>query len=186
MPARPQGTSQTSSAAKTVKKPEGGEPVSARNSGPRTQRKRPGDLTGIRKQRGEAEHSEELATKQAEMALANARQTARQLDEVIDYTDDERSLFTPQHEDFENADTPLPEQYASDAIDVTKPTTEIRVNTKIEDMTFGRQVLDPGDRDEGRDPVLGNLRYFNFDEGQRYNVPTALALHLDELGYLWH
>jgi len=181
MPARPQGTSQTSTAARTVRKPAGGEKTSSRNSSPRTQQKRPGDLTGVRKQQQEKEHSEELAAKQAEMALANAAQTARQLDVVIDYTDDENTTFNPQHEAYENADTPLA-QAPSTAIDVTKLTTEIRVNSKIEDMTFGKQVLDPGDRDEGRDPVLGNLRYYNFEEGPRYEVPTALALHLDELG----
>jgi hypothetical protein len=138
-------------------------------------------------QKQQAEHSEELQAKQVESALANSVRAAQNLDEVIDYTVDDVSTFRPQHEDYENADVPLDEpDISASAIDVTKEKVEIRVNAGIDDMTFGREVLDPGDREKGLDPVLGNLRYYTFEEGHRYMVPVALALHLEEIGYLYH
>jgi hypothetical protein len=45
---------------------------------------------------------------------------------------------------------------------------EFRVNTALENMTFGH----------------GN--HFDFEEGVRYKAPKSLYDHLDSLGYIWH
>ncbi len=64
----------------------------------------------------------------------------------------------------------------------------IRVAYPIEEMTFGREVVDPGEYNEygeqTRPPVLGPLRTFTFKEGTRYRVHPEHAAHLRQLGYL--
>lgn len=132
------------------------------NSPRNTTRKRPADLTGIRKQELEKEHAEELAESNKRMALVNAQKVV-ELDQVHEFGETR----------------------------VNEPTTTIRVNYPIEDMTFGREVFLPGDADhpqgpDATDPYVGALRNWTFEEGQRYTVPTELAEHLDAKGYLWH
>lgn len=187
------------------------------NSSPRTQKKRPGDLTGVRKQKLEKENADTEARVAAENALAAAEQEAQNLNEVIDYTDDQSDVEEAQDlteslpevawvgesgpeilennesesELYDNADIPLPEpkqNSVQSAVDVQRRKVIVRVNSKIEQMTFGREVIDPGDRDANppRDPVLGNLRFYDFEENHRYKVPVDLALHLEEKGYLYH
>jgi hypothetical protein len=65
----------------------------------------------------------------------------------------------------------------------------IRVNFPIDDMTYGREVLDEGAQDETgaytRAPRLGNLRILNFEEGVKYLVDSDVADHLRGLGYVY-
>jgi len=51
---------------------------------------------------------------------------------------------------------------------VESPTTTIRVNADLEQVTIG----------------LGNT--FTFEEGKQYRVPQFVADHLEERGYVWH
>lgn len=139
--------------------------VPAAGPGPRarTSHKRPADLTGMRKQELEKEHAAELEESSKRMALVNA-QKVQLLDEV----------------------------HSAGDIRVNEPTTTIRVNYPIEDMTFGREVFQAGDEDnpmgglDSTEPYVGALRQWTFEEGQKYTVPTELAEHLDAKGYLWH
>jgi hypothetical protein len=68
-------------------------------------------------------------------------------------------------------------------------TRRIRVNFPIEDMTFGREVVDAGEINEYgayvRPPILGGLRNFKFEEGRWYTVDADLADHLGFLGYIY-
>lgn len=222
MPTSPKGTGRASSApaqsAGRVRNPQDSRPSGAKNDSPRTQKKRPGDLTGMRKQAQDTQRDEETGAKAAEAALQAAEDQARNLDEVIDYTADdgdqdaEAQDLTPQglgfsvslpveessyvatdEEDLWSAEL-IPEPRINSvqaAVDVQKRKVIIRVNSKIEDMVFGREVLDEGvfDREHpenNREPLLGNLRFYNFDEGHKYKVPIDLALHLEEKGYLYH
>ena len=78
----------------------------------------------------------------------------------------------------------------SDEVEVEVKKEWIRVNYPIEEMTYGREVLYPGDfdEDEGRwkkAPRLGNLRIFNFEEGVKYLVDKDVADHLRSLGYVY-
>lgn len=135
-------------------------------SGPRTQRKRPADFTGIQTERLNATQAE--LSKEAAQHMAMATQQAiAESSELVDYSG--HSNLT----DIERQD-----------IEVNDPVRTIRVNTEIEDMTFGRQVLDPGDQEAGRPAVMGPMNMYSFEPGRPYRVPKALAEHLNAKGYL--
>jgi hypothetical protein len=72
----------------------------------------------------------------------------------------------PDFVDYTGSDTPLPEIEVHE-VEIKNPYRTIRVNSKIENMTFGIGT-----------PLL------NFDEGKSYRVPKEMADHLDSKGYL--
>ncbi|RZU35926.1 hypothetical protein EV284_3409 [Streptomyces sp. BK022] len=118
---------------------------------------RPGDLTGRTKAALSKEHAEELKARENEIALINAAVAEEKDNTVVEVKP--RDLSAPPE--------PAPIEVA-DAVEVEVPMREFRVNTSIEQMTFGH----------------GN--HFDFEEGVRYKAPKALYDHLDSLGYIWH
>jgi len=146
--------------------------MAAVNPAQRTPRKRPADMTGREKERlaAEAEEAQELEAERMAMATATRAVKNRA---VVDYTDAARVKPEP---------VPVPE------IDVTPRVHTIRVVADIEQMTFGRDVIDPGDLsdpDNPRMPTLGSLKFYDFEEGIQYRVDHDLYLHLKSLGYLY-
>lgn len=144
-------------------------------TGPRNQRKRPGDLTGVNGQRLAQERDERQAEEAAALAAAKVEDRQEALNTVVDYTQGARPVAV-----VEEVDTPLEPQPTS---------VRIRVNYPIEDMTFGREVVSPAEYDEEgrltRPPVLGGLNTYNFEEGVQYDVSPELAGHLKSLGYVY-
>ena len=65
----------------------------------------------------------------------------------------------------------------------------VRVSFPIEQMTWGKEITDPGEQDETgaytRLPVLGALRTFTFEEGREYRMNPEMAQHLRQQGYLY-
>jgi hypothetical protein len=118
---------------------------------------RPGDLTGRNKAALAKEHAEELKQRENEISLINAAAAADRDETVHD--------VVPR--DTAPAPAPAPVEVA-DAVEVETPMREFRVNTSLENMTYGH----------------GN--HFDFEEGVRYRAPKALYDHLDSLGYIWH
>jgi hypothetical protein len=118
---------------------------------------RPGDLTGRNKAALAKEHAEELKAREHEISLINAQAAAERDDTVHEVVP--RDLSAPP--------VPAPIE-VSEAVEVETPMREFRVNTSLENMTFGH----------------GN--HFDFEEGVRYKAPKALYDHLDGLGYIWH
>jgi hypothetical protein len=118
---------------------------------------RPGDLTGRTKAALAKENAEELARREGEIALINAAAAEEKSNTVVEVKP--RDLSAPP--------APAPIEVA-DAVEVETPMREFRVNTALENMTFGH----------------GN--HFDFEEGVRYKAPKALYDHLDSLGYIWH
>lgn len=147
----------------------------ARNASPRTQGKRPGDLTGVRGQQLTKETAVQKAeaASQAETALAEQKQA--KLNSVVDYTGQQTPASAAVVEETE--------------IEARPKFERIRVNFPIDDMTFGKEVLDEGEQDERgnwtRLPTLGSLRSYTFEEGVYYDVPTDVAGHLRGIGYIW-
>lgn len=90
--------------------------------------------------------------------------------------------------DYSGADTPLPEPERVE--DDSNPYREVIAKYDVEQMAYGRIVIsEPEYNEYGELTVaaqLGGIRYLNFQEGRRYNVPKALADHMDERGLLWH
>lgn len=117
---------------------------------------RPGDLTGRNKAALSKEHAEELARREGEIALINAAAAEEKSNSVVE--------VKPKQP--EQAVETVVE--VADVVEVETPTREFRVNTALENMTFGH----------------GN--HFDFEEGVRYKAPKALYDHLDSLGYIWH
>lgn len=148
---------------------------------PRTQRKRPGDLTGVRGQHlaAQAEKEKDEARERTAKALQEEKE-ARLVTEV-DYTEETRES------ERKRAGTLQP---AAEAVIEARPRTQrIRVNYPIEQMTFGREVhVQPEYNEDGTmktPPVLGGLRQFNFEEGRWYHVDSDVAEHLRFLGYVY-
>lgn len=146
----------------------------ARTTGPRDQRRRPGDLTGVRSQQLAKERDEAQEDALAAAAAAKTAERVERINTVVDYT--EHGVLT------EDVPVDAPEE-AHDEFMI------IRVNYPIEEMTFGREVLSPpvfGEHGEVLQPaVLGRLNRYDFEEGKQYKVPWELGLHLKRLGYVY-
>lgn len=164
----------------------------------RTQRKRPGDLTGVRGQQlaQEAARQKAEAKRQVVDALEDERET--RLSTEVDYSTPvqhvKRPVRKPKTEvvvvDGEETEQETSEtELVIEEIEVKPRTRKIRVNYPIEEMTFGREVLQMPEYDEYgnvvKAPILGNLRRFDFEEGRWYTVDEELAEHLAFLGYIY-
>lgn len=149
----------------------------AATSGPRTQRKRPGDLTGVTGQGLAAERDARQADEEAAKLAAKSAERVEKIETVVDYTDPANTKHDHLPEVHE-----VPEEVHP--LEMT-----IRVNYPIEDMTFGKEVLDDAVfNDDGvciKPAVLGNLLRYDFEEGVQYRVPWELGLHLKRLGYVY-
>lgn len=118
---------------------------------------RPGDLTGRNKAALAKEHAEELQRRENEISLMNAAAHAARDDTVHDVVP--RDMTPP----------PAPSAIeVSDVVEVEVPLREFRVNSTIEQMTFGHG------------------QHYDFEEGIKYRAPKPLYDHLDALGYIWH
>lgn len=147
---------------------------------PRTQQKRPGDLTGVRGQHLAKARDEHKAQEKAQIEDAlQAERLAREQAEV-DYTSEARKKAR------EASQSVVIEEGDLEA----KPRTRrIRVNWEIQDMTFGREVITPAEYDDQgnvtRQPVLGALRTFSFEPKRWYTVDNDVYEHLLYLGYIY-
>lgn len=146
----------------------------ARQAGeaPRGTRKNVTDLTGREDERLRNEN-EALLDEQAErMSMVNAS-SRRSNREVIDYTDEARPKVAPKPVE---APVGPPQNY------------RVRLMADIENMTFGKEIIDPGDftdPNSPRMPVLGSLKTYDFKEGREYIVDEPLYIHLRDLGYVY-
>lgn len=147
----------------------------------RTQRKRPGDLTGVRGQQlaAQAKLQKEETARATTAAIEEERQERINTD--VDYSTPAQHVRTPVRKD--NGELEVED------VTVEVPTRRIRVNYPIEEMTFGKEVISPAEVDEHgntvRPAVLGNLRRYDFEEGRWYTVDADLADHLAFLGYIY-
>lgn len=146
----------------------------------RTQRKRPGDLTGVRGQALSAAAAQQREEEGRQVQAALDIQREIKINTDVDYTSKVKRVIQKPTE--VNGDVVIEE------IEVETPTRRIRVNYPIDEMTFGREVLSPGEYDDRgnmvRAPILGNLKNYTFEEGRWYVVDVDLAEHLAFLGYL--
>lgn len=146
------------------------------------QRKRPGDLTGVRGQSLAAEAAANKAEGQRQIQEALEAERQERLTTEVDYS-------SPAHSAVHN-EVATDDGVVIEDIAVESPTRRIRVNYPIQDMTFGREVITVGETDPNtglmiRPPVLGSLRTFNFEEGRYYIVDADVADHLAFLGYIY-
>jgi hypothetical protein len=148
----------------------------------RTQRKRPGDLTGVRGSQLAAQAAREKAEDKAQTLRALDDETREKRNTEVDYSTGVGSLKrVSRHNDAGELEI--------EDIEVEVPTRRIRVNWPIDDMTFGRQVVSPGIYDDNgvmiKAPELGSLNTHSFEEGRWYTVDAELADHLEFLGYTY-
>lgn len=147
----------------------------------RTQRKRPGDLTGVRGQQlaAEAAQQKEENSRQVNEALAYERQVKANTD--VDYSTPVKTVKSRVAAEDGGI--------VIEDVAVENPTRRIRVNYPIEEMTFGREIIAHEETDENgvviKPAVLGGLRNYTFEEGRWYTVDADLAQHLEFLGYVY-
>ena len=151
-----------------------------------TTRKSPRDLTGTIKERREAEVATERLEAAERLAMSSAVASRSGPSRVsYDKNSTHHGDKTPEQEAAERTAA----ERAGEPEEVLPETVWIRVNSPIEQMTFGREVIEAGDLSDPENPkypVLGSLHEWNMKEGVEYEVPYALYLHLDELGYVYH
>lgn len=157
-------------------------PTNPRQASPRTQRKRPGDMTGTQSQRLAAAAAKAKEAEAQEEAENIAAERAEKLATTV-------SFVTPANDVVTDDDTTGAVE-EDEEVEVRAKTEFIRVNFPIDDMTYGREVINPGDWDHkeqrwNRAPVLGNLNVYSFEEGVRYEVSKDMANHLRALGYVY-
>lgn len=152
----------------------------SRNSSPRTQRKRPGDLTGVRGQQLAAQALVEKAEAASQIETALEAQRQAKLATEVDYTSEGSK---------KRRDTAVLSTADMVPVEVRPKTERIRVNYPIEEMTFGKEVITPAEYDDNgvmiRAAVVGGLRSYTFEEGRWYTVDAEMADHLRFLGYVY-
>lgn len=147
---------------------------------PPTARKRPGDLTGRQAEILAVEKKEELAKRAEEISLTQQIERAK-LEEVVDLTgnsdpaeiDDVSDPFEDEAPvevvSFESVrEVVAPTVTHSPDVHVERPKRTFRVNSDIENMTYGHG------------------RTYTFREGQKYTAEKDLYDHLESLGYVYH
>lgn len=149
-------------------------PANLANQTPNRQaaRKRPGDQTGREKEKLVLANQDEIAAAAEAMTMADQAKAAAN-SEVVDYTDEGRVK---------------PEPVLVPEVPVKPQKHKIRVVSGIEDMTFGREIIEParvGEDGAVRDALLGGLKYYTFEEGREYMVEHDMYVHLVELGYVY-
>jgi hypothetical protein len=111
------------------------------------------DATGKAAEDAAKRNAAELAARKGEISLSRAAEEVSLANDVFD----------PK-----NPDTPLLiDEIEEMGVSVNDEKIIIRVNTDIDDMTYG----------------VGNS--FTFKQGVKYSVPRDLADYLQRLGYLW-
>lgn len=122
-----------------------------------TQRRRPQDFTGREADRLAKARDQDAARREAELTMASQAEAAAKEAEVVDYSE-------PPSKAAPAADEPQ----LGESVEVKAPYRTVRINTDLEQVTYG----------------AGN--HYDFEAGRRYNLPTDLAQHLDEKGFVWH
>ncbi|MEV5264816.1 hypothetical protein [Streptomyces werraensis] len=115
----------------------------------------PKDHTGRKKQILAEQHAEDLARRKGEIAMQHAERAAN-LDQPISLDEKGRTVAAVSDEAPPEGPVELPPEKV-----------RIRIACDLEKVTIG----------QGTD--------FTFAEGQVYEVPLNVALHLDRLGYVW-
>lgn len=131
------------------------------------QRKSGADFTGRQVEVLEREKNEEKKEASQRMSMMTAAE-AEQSNSIIDLTDPTNPVTEVQLRE----------------VEVETPTRLIRTNTTLKQVTYGREVIDPGDPDTGRPAIMGPMVMYDLEEGQAYKVPREFADHLNERGYL--
>jgi hypothetical protein len=147
--------------------PQVGQPRAGRGT-----RKGPTDLTGREDERLRNAHSDEVAEAAEHMAMIQAGERRRK-GSVHDFRDSSRAKVEPKPVTIEPS---------------VKRDYQVRILADIDEMTFGRDIIDPGDLsdpDNPRMPVLGGLKTYSFKEGEEYIVDEPLYVHLSSLGYIY-
>jgi len=135
-------------------------------------RKRAADFTGQQQLKLQEERKTELLEASERIALVTSQQKAAR-EEIVDLT---------------NSDEPLPAVEIRQA-EVNTPFRLVRTNQDIDQMTYGREVLDPGDYNNPdhnlrRPAIMGPVKMYSFKEGQLTRIPREVADHLNDKGYL--
>lgn len=113
----------------------------------------PMDATGRAVEEAAKRNAAELAKRKDEISISRAAEEASLANDVFDPKKPDQPLLIDEIEEV--------------GVAVNNDKVIIRVNSDIEDMTFG----------------VGN--HYTFKAGVRYSVPRGLAQYLEGLGYLW-
>jgi hypothetical protein len=151
---------------------------------PGNTRKSPRDMTGKLDEKQKAAAADELSLAAERLAMATEAAVVSN-SEVIDMT---AAGIRERAEAERKAAEPV------GPAEVKPQVHRVRVLADIEDMVYGREVVDPGNYADPdfivgetplRMPTLGGLRFLNFQEGREYMVDHDLYLHLKSLDYIW-
>jgi hypothetical protein len=136
--------------------------------------KHPMDYTGREDERLKAVHADEVEQAAEQMAMATGVTVVRpKRGKVHDYSAEARPKPQPFNQ-------PVPEE--------TNQKYQVRILADIDQMTFGREIVEPPDFTDPMNPrpgIVGPLLVFNFKEGEEYIVDKPVYERLVQLGYVY-
>lgn len=139
----------------------------------RPTRKAPGDYTGVQDGKLKAENAQRVLDAAETMSMAQKLQAVND-SAPVDYRDASRPKGEPLP--VVEAEPAEPKEY------------RVRVVADIDQMTYGKEIIYPGDFSDPnapKMPLLGGLKTYSFKEGRQYIVDENLYIHLRDLGYLY-
>ena len=117
----------------------------------------PQDATGRAAEEAAKRNAAELAKRKEEISISRAAEAYSLENDVFDPKNPDKPILIDEIEEV--------------GVAVNNDKVTIRVNTDIDDMTYG--------------VVNGTPQNYTFKAGVRYSVPRELATYLQGLGYLW-
>lgn len=127
------------------------------------------------------ERAEEIVFESDEEILDAGADQTTPLDRMKDLQEPMTQQRPPEPPD--NPYEIAPEPPRSDgAVTTLAPMVVFRVNTDIEEMTFGREIH----YDDNKNQIVGELRTMSFFRGRRYRGPRELYDHLESKGLIYH
>ena len=147
--------------------------ISTQNPNRKATRADPKDQTGRLMEKQKAEQALKVELEAQRMAELQGIQSVKD-SAPVDYRDKSRPKV--EHTVTVPAEPAVPKEY------------RVRIVADIEGMTFGKEVIFPGDFSDPANPimpVMGSLKTYDFKEGREYLVDENLYIHLRDLGYLY-
>ena len=137
----------------------------------------PGDFTGRQKARLQKEAAERQAEEAQRLTMITADQERAKSDEVVDYTNVEKTRLKPTGPGTQKDPEPvdLSGEAKDEVIDTSRGEVAVAEPVKVE-----RTAVLVRARYDLEQVTIGHGNHYNFEAGRRYRIPEDAAIHLSE------
>ena len=137
----------------------------------------PGDFTGRQKARLQKEAAEQQAEEAQRLTMITADQERAKSDEVVDYTNVEKTRLKPTGPGTQKDPEPvdLSGEAKDEVIDTSRGEVAVAEPVKVE-----RTAVLVRARYDLEQVTIGHGNHYNFEAGRRYRIPEDAAIQLSE------